>query len=207
MNRFLLFCVLLFAAAELQAASHVEGTVYLKGGRTVTYTQNDRLEIPRKAKPLYGWRDAFRKTKSRTVYRYDEIDSAVLWAPRHPEKRHVFIPTAVGWCRVYFATPQLRALLHSRKGYTIYANGGTAVFVRSGVFTSSAITLWLQKLPDGALWTPGRLNRSNDDAFRRRIAEFVADDPALAERIRRSSTSRDKTVLLLDAYRPSSEQP
>ena len=101
----------------------------------------------------------------------------------------------------------LRALIYSRKGYTIFANGGTATFVRSRLFSSSAIELYLQKLPAGELYSPGRLNRTTSDAFRRRIADFIADDPVTAERIRRSNTSRDKTVQLLTDYLPLPNNP
>ncbi len=207
MKKILLPLLLLFGCSALQAASLVEGRLYLKTGETIDFTDGDRIEIPRKNRPLRTFRDAFRKTKRRTAYRPDQIDSVVLWHPRNPGERHTFLPTRAGWCRLFFATPALRALIYSRKGYTIFANGGTVILFRNRLFSSSAVELYLQKLPDGDLYSPGRLNRTTSDAFRRRIAGFVADDPVTAGRIRRSNTSRDKTVLLLTDYLPLPSNP
>ena len=207
MKKILLPLLLLLGCSALRASSLVEGRLYLKTGETIDFTNGDRIEIPRKNRPLRTLRDAFRKTKQRTTYHPDRIDSVVLWHPRNPAERHTFLPTRAGWCRLYFATPFLRTLIYSRKGYTIFANGGTATFVRSRIFSSSAIELNLQKLPAGDLCSPGRLNRTTSDAFRRRIADFIADDPVTAERIRRSNTSRDKTVQLLTGYLPLPNNP
>lgn len=201
-KRLLLLCALL-AATGLRAATLVEGSVWLKDGTVRLFTGDDRIEIPRKRGDLRAFRDAFRKkTKHRMRYRYDEIDSVVLWHPRTPEEHHTFIPTGKGWCRRMLATPSIRILLHSRIGYRLYATGGGAVLVRSGAFSSSKVDIYLQKGSAPALWSPGRVNKSNGDAFRRRIAAYAADDPELAERIRSSSTSRWKTLLLLRDYRP-----
>lgn len=201
-KRFLLLCTLL-AVTGMQAATLVEGSVWLKDGTVRTFTGEDRIEIPCKHGDLRTFRDAFRrKTKQRTRYRYDEIDSVVLWHPRTTEKRHTFIPTEKGWCRRMLATPSVRILLYSPVGYRLYATGGGAVLAQSRAFSTSEVDIYLQKGSSPALWSPGRVNRRNGDAFRRRIAAYVADDPELAERIRNTSTSRWKTLLLLRDYRP-----
>ena len=49
----------------------------------------------------------------------------------------------------------------------------------------------------------GGANRNSKDAFRERVARYVDDDPALAERIRHSNASRSKTVLMLQDYNPT----
>lgn len=207
MKPLFLLLALLFATATVRASSLLEGVVYLKTGEQLRFTDADRIELPRKQNALRTFRDVFRKTRRRTAYRTEEIDSVVVWHPRTPDRRHTFLPTRAGWCRIYFSTPLLRALIYSRKGYTIYAGGGTASYVRDGLLGSSAIELYLQRLPDGELQAVGRLNSKTTDLFRRRIADFVADDPELAGRILRSNTSRDKTVGLLTGYHPSPNNP
>lgn len=59
---------------------------------------------------------------------------------------------------------------------------------------------YLQKCGEERFLDIGGANRSSKDAFRERIARYVDDDPALAERIRRSSSIRSKTVLMLQDY-------
>lgn len=202
----LLFCFVLFiaCAAPLRAASLVEGTVWLKDGTVELFAGEDRIEIPRKKGALRTFRNAFRKTKQRRNYRYDEIDSVVLWHSRTPDDCHTFVPLPDGWGRVLLQTPRICVLLRSKVGYSLYGNGGMATFVRSGVFSSSSVEIYLRK-NGGPLRSLGRVNRTNSDAFRRRVAESVADDPELADRIRRSSTSRYKTLLLLRDYRMPSD--
>lgn len=194
----------IIAAAPLRAASLVEGTVWLKDGTIHLFRGEDRIEIPRKKRALRTFRNAFRKTKQRTNYRYDEIDSVVLWHSRTPDDCHTFVPLSQGWSRILLQTPRIRVLLCSKVGYTLYGNGGMATWARQGVFSTTPVEIYLWKQGE----TPrslGRVNRGNNDAFRRRIAESVADDPELADRIHRSSTSRYKTLLLLRDYRTPSD--
>lgn len=53
----------------------------------------------------------------------------------------------------------------------------------------------------------GGVYRRSKDVFRERIARYIDDDPALAERIRRSNAYRDKTVLMLRDYAPTEPEP
>ncbi len=198
----LLLCTLL-AVMGLRAATLVEGSVWLKDGTVHRFTGKDRIRIPRKHGDLDAFRDAFRrKTKQRIRYRYDEIDSVVLWHSRTPEEHHTFLPTEKGWCHRILATPSIRVLLYSRVGYRLYATGGGTELARVGALRTSKIRIYLQKGDSPALRSLGRVNRRNGNAFRRRTAAFVADDPELARRIRGSFTSRKKTLLLLRDYHP-----
>lgn len=165
----------------------------------------DRIELPCGGKPLKGLRDAFGKRRKIT-YRLDEIDSVVCWHPRSPERRHKFRPsTEVGWCWVYLETPHIGVHIYARRGYTIHTNGGISPLKASQWWglSSTEVGIYLLKTGDTELYALGEAGRRSQDAFRERICRYIADDPALCERIRASDALRSKTVVLLRDYRPS----
>lgn len=197
--------LLLLAVSPAAAISLVEATVYLKNGTTETYRDADRIELPCGGKPLKGLRDAFGKRRKIT-YRLDEIDSVVCWHPRSPERRHKFRPsTEVGWCWVYLETPHIGVHIYARRGYTIHTNGGISPLKASQWWglSSTEVGIYLLKTGDTEFYALGEAGRRSQDAFRERICRYIADDPALCERIRASDALRSKTVVLLRDYRPS----
>ena len=160
---------------------------------------------PAAASRSKGLRDAFGKRRKIT-YRLDEIDSVVCWHPRSPERRHKFRPsTEVGWCWVYLETPHIGVHIYARRGYTIHTNGGISPLKASQWWglSSTEVGIYLLKTGDTELYALGEAGRRSQDAFRERICRYIADDPALCERIRASDALRSKTVVLLRDYRPS----
>ena len=110
MKRTVLLALLCAATAfAAPAASLVEGRIYLKNGTVVECTGNDRIKLPKKSGPLKLFRDAFRRTKTKEVFRADSVDSVVCWHPKTPEYLRKFIPAAdPGWMWVYLETPYIR---------------------------------------------------------------------------------------------------
>ena len=95
MKRTVLLALLCAATAfAAPAASLVEGRIYLKNGTVVECTGNDRIKLPKKSGPLKLFRDAFRRTKTKEVFRADSVDSVVCWHPKTPEYLRKFIPAA-----------------------------------------------------------------------------------------------------------------
>ena len=119
MKRTVLLALLCAATAfAAPAASLVEGRIYLKNGTVVECTGNDRIKLPKKSGPLKLFRDAFRRTKTKEVFRADSVDSVVCWHPKTPEYLRKFIPAAdPGWMWVYLETPYIRVCVWSKKGY------------------------------------------------------------------------------------------
>ena len=129
MKRTVLLALLCAATAfAAPAASLVEGRIYLKNGTVVECTGNDRIKLPKKSGPLKLFRDAFRRTKTKEVFRADSVDSVVCWHPKTPEYLRKFIPAAdPGWMWVYLETPHIRVCVWSKKGYGIDTDGGLSV--------------------------------------------------------------------------------
>lgn len=197
--------LLLLAGSPAAAISLVEATVYLKNGTTESYRGADRIELPRAGKPLKGLRNAFGKRK-KVPYRPDEIDSVVCWHPRSPERRHKFRPSIeTGWCWVYIETPHIGVHIYAHRGFTIHSNGGISPLKASSWWGLSSTEVGIYLLKTGAteLYALGDVGRRSQSAFRERICRYIADDPALCERIRSSDASRSKTVAMLHDYRPS----
>ena len=205
MKRTVLLALLCAATAfAAPAASLVEGRIYLKNGTVVECTGNDRIKLPKKSGPLKLFRDAFRRTKTKEVFRADSVDSVVCWHPKTPEYLRKFIPAAdPGWMWVYLETPHIRVCVWSKKGYGIDTDGGIQIWQKQRTFSQSRTAYVLQKHGGDGFRDVGGANRNSKDAFRERVARYVDDDPALAERIRHSNASRSKTVLMLQDYNPT----
>ena len=204
MKRFLLALFLFTAPATLQAASLLEGRIYMKNGSVIECTGNDRLKMPKKSGRLKIFRDAFQKTKTKEVLPAGDIDSVICWHTKSPEHTRKFIFGAKpGWMWVYVETPYIKACIYSKKGYGINTNGGIQVWQRRRWFSRSRAAYFLQKEGDRGFRNVGSAYRRSKDVFRERIARYIDDDPTLAERIRQSNAYRDKTILMLHDYDPT----
>jgi len=202
MKHGLLLLLLLAAIGNLRAASLVEGIVYLRDGRTIACTDRDRIRLPKKRAALKIYRNAYSRGKSRESYPIDQIDSIVCWHPRSPKYRWRFLPLPAGWSRLYFETPRIRVYIYAAKGYGLSENGGIRTFYKARTFSRSRTAYLLQRVGEEEFYPAGSASRNSKEAFRERICRYIADDPALCERIRQSSTSRSKTVLMLRDYAP-----
>ena len=78
--------------SSVNAASTVQGRIYLKDGRIIECGEKDRIKLPKHAQDVKLLRRAFYKDKSKEVYQYEEIDSMVCWHATAPEHRQKFIP-------------------------------------------------------------------------------------------------------------------
>ena len=174
-----LICVWSVGVFSVRAAVPVEGIIYFKEGKSVGFSGDHRVCIPKKGKDVKAFRGIFTRDKQKEVYPAEEIDSIVCWHPRTPEFRRKFIlAEGIGWCWQYFATPHIEAYVYSGRGYGIASNGGIQVWQRRGVFSRSRVIYYL----------------------RERLCRYVADDAELCRRIRSLDTWRDKTVLMLQEY-------
>ncbi len=198
----LLLCTVTVSAAE--AASLVQGRIYLKDGRVIECAEKDRLEIPKHSRKVKLLRRAYYKDKSKEIYPFEEIDSIVCWHVASPEYLRKFIPAPnVGWLWVYFETPYICTGVYSQKGYGIDSNGGIEVMVRYRYFSRSRTAYYLRKAGEEEFKCVGSASRRGKDRFREAVAAYIADDPELAELVLQSNTDRSKTILLLETYNPT----
>ena len=103
---------------------------------------------------------------------------------------------------VYFATPHIQTCIYGKKGYGIDTNGGIQVWQRIRIFSRSRVAYFLRRRGEEVWQDMGGVNRRSKERFRERIAQYVEDDPELAQRVLRSSVGRAKTVLMLKDYCP-----
>lgn len=197
-----LLCVLTISIT--QAASLVQGRIYLKDGRIIECAEKDRIDLPKHSQDVKLLRRAFYKDKSKEIYRFEEIDSIVCWHAASPQHLRKFIPAPnVGWLWVYMETPYIGAYVYSQKGYGIDNNGGIEVLVKLRSLSRSRTTYYLRKTGDSEFYDVGSASRNAKNVFRERIAAYISDDPELAETILQSdSKNRSKTILKLNDYNP-----
>lgn len=198
-----LLCVLTISIT--QAASLVQGRIYLKDGRIIECAEKDRIDLPKHSQDVKLLRRAFYKDKSKEIYRFEEIDSIVCWHAASPQHLRKFIPAPnVGWLWVYMETPYIGAYVYSQKGYGIDNNGGIEVLVKLRSLSRSRTTYYLRKAGDSEFYDVGSASRNAKNIFRERIAAYISDDPELAEIILQSdSKNRSKTILMLNDYNPT----
>ena len=85
-----LICVWSVGVFSVRAAVPVEGIIYFKEGKSVGFSGDHRVCIPKKGKDVKAFRGIFTRDKQKEVYPAEEIDSIVCWHPRTPEFRRKF---------------------------------------------------------------------------------------------------------------------
>lgn len=200
----LLSLLCMATVSVVQAASTVQGRIYLKDGRVIECGEKDRIELPKHERDVKLLRRAFYKDKSKEIYRYEEIDSIVCWHATAPEHSQKFIPAGkVGWLWVYFETPHICVGIFAQKGYGVDSNGGIEVLVKYRSLSRSHTAYYLRKAGEEEFYDAGSASRRGKDRFRESVAAYVADDPELAtEILQTESSDRSRTILMLEAYNP-----
>lgn len=79
-----LICMWSVGVCSVQAAVPVEGTIYFKEGKSVGFSGDHRVCIPKKSKDVKAFRSIFTRDKQKETYPAEEIDSIVCWHPRMP---------------------------------------------------------------------------------------------------------------------------
>ena len=109
-----ILCMMLVAAT--QAASLVQGRIYLKDGSIIECAEKDRLKIPKHSQNVKLLRRAYYKDKSKEIYAFEAIDSIVCWHVAAPEHLRTFIPAPkIGWMWVYMEAPAIGAYVYSER--------------------------------------------------------------------------------------------
>lgn len=203
MKRLSLIALFVMLSFPLRA-SMAEGVIYFKDGTVVRYDGKDRIVLPKGSSSVKCYRDFYSKDKEKTAYPSAAIDSIVFWHPAADEYKRTLVPVrSVGWCWVYVDAPCMRAYIFSKKGYAVSSNGGmVALSVARQLGYSSKVTFYLQKSGDDDVFSLGGVYKRSGDSFRDRICEYISDDAALCDKVRRSSSVRSKTVSMLADYRP-----
>ena len=200
-----ILCMMLVAAT--QAASLVQGRIYLKDGSIIECAEKDRLKIPKHSQNVKLLRRAYYKDKSKETYPFEAVDSIVCWHVAAPDHLRTFIPAEqIGWMWVYMETPYIGAYVYSEKGFGIDNNGGIEVLYKQRSLSRSRTAYYLRKTGDTEFQDVGSASRNAKEGFRERIVEYISDDPALAELIRQTRTSnRSKIILMLEDYIPQND--
>lgn len=204
LTRTVVFSVMFLCSISAAWASpFVHGRIYLKDGTVIECGEDDRIRLPKRSGKARFLHNAYTREKERTVYSAAEIDSILAWHPATPEHVRKFVPSdRPGWMWVYFETPEVRVCVYSVKGYGVGANGGIEVRLWSGLIFRSRTAYCLRRTGEERYEVIGTTEGRSSGRFRRRLAEYVGDDPVLAERILESRGRRDRTVLMLRDYRP-----
>lgn len=197
----LLIFLFLSIVSAANAASFVIGRIYLKNGSVIECSENDRIKLPKRSGKTVFFRNAYRKEEVRENFNAVQIDSIVVWHPATPEHVRKFVPSeSLGWLWIYVETPRISVGVYSTKGYGIDTNGGIQVLQRIGLI-SSKTTYCLKKIREADFTPVGKVGGKANNKFRKKIAAYVSDDPAMADIILNSRTQRDNTVLMLMEYK------
>lgn len=198
----LLIFLFLSTVSAANAASFVIGRIYLKNGSVIECTENDRIKLPKRSGKTVFLRNAYRKEEVRESFKTAQIDSIIAWHPATPEHVRKFVPSeSIGWLWIYVETPQICVGVYSAKGYGIDTNGGIQVIQRNGLIFRSKTVYCLKKTGETDFTPVGKVGGKANNKFRKKVAAYVSDDPAMADIILNSRTQRDKTALMLMEYK------
>lgn len=193
--------VCLSAICSAKASSYVHGRIYLRDGRVIECADGDRIRLPKRSGKAIFLKNAYTDLEEKEKFSAGQIDSIVAWHPATPEHVRKFVPSETpGWLWVYFETPKVCVCIYSEKGYGIGANGGIEVLQWQGLIFRSRTAYCLRRAGEETFEVIGSANGISSEGFRRKLAEFVGDNPDLAERILESRGRRDKTVMMLEDY-------
>ena len=161
-----------------------------------------RIKLPKRSGKTVFLRNAYRKEEVRESFKAAQIDSIIAWHPATPEHVRKFVPSeSIGWLWIYVETPQISVGVYSAKGYGIDTNGGIQVIQRNGLIFRSKTAYCLKKTGETDFTPVGKVGGKANNKFRKKVAAYVSDDPAMADIILNSRTQRDKTVLMLMEYK------
>lgn len=185
----LLIILCLSTLSMANASSFVVGRIYMKNGSVIECTEKDRIKLPKRSGDAVSLRNAY--------------DSIIARHPATPEHVHKFVPSeSFGWLWIYFETPVICVGVYSAKGYGIGTNGGILILQRQRLLFHSKTAYCLKKAGDEDFVTVGKASGKANNRFREKVAEYVRDDPKMADAILNSKTRRDKTLLMLENYQP-----
>lgn len=198
-----LMFLFLSSISAVNASSFVLGRIYMKSGAVIECAETDRIRLPKRSGDAVFLRNAYRKNEVRERFKADQIDSIIARHPATPKHVHRFVPSeSLGWLWIYFETPQISVGVYSAKGYGIGANGGIWILQRQRLLFHSKTAFCLKKTGEDDFVAVGKASGKANNRFREKVATYVSDDPKMADAILHSKTRRDKTLLMLENYKP-----
>lgn len=198
----LLIFLFLSSISTVNASSFVLGLIYMKNGSVIECSETDRIRLPKRSGDAIFIRNAYRKNEVKERFKADQIDSIIAWHPATPEHIRKFVPSeSLGWLWIYFETPQISVGGYSAKGYGIGANGGIQILRKQRLLFHSKTAFCLKKTGEDDFVPVGKISGKANNKFRKKVAEYVSDDPNIADAILNSKTRRDKTLLMLENYK------
>ncbi|MDE5942141.1 MAG: hypothetical protein K2H14_08530 [Muribaculaceae bacterium] len=199
-----LSCLLILIAALATAApdasatkvvQRVCGRVYLKTGRVIEVSDSNRIGTPHKKNGrLVVIENALtHRAKEIEVFSGAEVDSVQMWQRTRADRvRTIVYHPDYGWCWKIESAGDITVYAFSSDGYFLAGNGG--------MNARGKLSLLVDK--GGTVYEFDKTDKMADDAFRRQVAAFVADDPQLARKIAESRKSRSVTIRMLGGYNP-----
>lgn len=188
----------------VKASSYVMGRIYLNNGTVIECTQRDRIKLPKRSNSVVFLCNAYSKDEIRKKFPASQVDSIIAWHPATPEHIRKFVSSDnLGWLWIYFETPQICASIYSSKGYGIDTNGGIQVLQKKGLVFHSKTTYCLKKTGVEDFEPVGATKSRSNKKFRKKVAEYIWEDPNLSNQILNSNARRNKIILMLLNYNPT----
>ena len=191
----LMLCFGTHQAPAAKVKQQVCGRIHLKSGKVIEVADSDRIGTPaKKHSRLVIIENAFSKAaKDGDTFEGEEVDSVNIWQRTRTDRvRTLLYEPDYGWCWKLEGAGGLTLCVFSGDGYFLAGNGGMSARGKS---------IYLVK-KDGKIYEFDKGDKMADDAFRRQIAAFVADDEALRSKILESRLTRIKTLRMLGLYNP-----
>lgn len=178
------------AISATKVSQQVCGRVYLKGGEVIETTDSSRIGTPaKKHGKLVIVENAFtHRAKESRLIEGTEVDSVQIWQRTRTDRvRTLVYEPDYGWCWQVENANGIRVCGFSPKGYFLAGNGGM----------SARGELIMLVVKDGRIYEFDKPGKMANDEFRRQVAAFVADNPALAQKILDSRLTRSGTLRLI----------
>ena len=182
-------------ADAAKVRQQVCGRIHLKSGKVIEVADSKRIGTPaKKHSRLVIIENAFMKAaKDGDTFEGAEVDSVNIWQRTRTDRvRTLLYEPDYGWCWKLEGAGALTLCVFSDDGYFLAGNGGMSARGKS---------IYLVK-KDGKIYEFDKGDKMADDAFRRQIAAFVADDQVLSRMILESRLTRIKTLRMLGSYVP-----
>ena len=182
-------------ADAAKVRQQVCGRIHLKSGKVIEVADSNRIGTPaKKHSRLVIIENAFTKAaKDGDTFEGAEVDSVNIWQRTRTDRvRTLVYEPDYGWCWKLEGAGGVTLCVFSGDGYFLAGNGGMSVRGKS---------IYLVK-KDGKIYEFDKGDKMADDAFRRQIAAFVADDQVLSRMILESRLTRIKTLRMLGSYVP-----
>lgn len=205
---FMMVSALLFSVGVQAMDCTVDGNIYFKNGKVLSFTDENKLDIPHAGSDVTAYKDYYSAERKKITYAAKDIIYIECWHPGHPDITYKFKFLKDGrWYWEYMHFDHINVLVYSTKGYYINNQGGTTQNRGNIIGNLTTKVAFYLEQPGEEPKSLGEAYKNSNSTFINNICEYISTDPDTCEKIRKSKEkNRSKVLQLLAFFNPQTKK-